>query len=80
MRFERNKIIESSYKILNDPITSKFAGFLEFEFIDEIGNGLVPTLEYCSLVIDEFKKDKSLWYKTTDNSFLTKEIKRKKII
>ena len=39
MRFERNKIIESSYKILNDPITSKFAGFLNFEFIDEIGNG-----------------------------------------
>ena len=66
---ERNKIIESAYKILNDPITSKFAGFLEFEFNGEIGNGLGPTLEYFSLVIEEFKKDKSLWYKTTDNSF-----------
>ena len=66
---DRDKIIESSYKILDDPITSKFTGFLEFEFNGEIGNGLGPTLEYFSLVIEEFKKDKSLWYKTTDNSF-----------
>ncbi len=69
---DRDKIIESSYKILDDPITSKFAGFLEFEFNGEIGNGLGPTLEYFSLVIEEFKNDKSLWYKTTDNYFYPK--------
>ena len=66
---ERDKILEHGFKILKDPILSNFTGFLEFEYTNEIGNGLGPTLEFFSLIFDIFKNNSSLWYKTTDKSF-----------
>ena len=42
---------------------------LEFEFFDEEGSGLGPTLEYISLVAQELiKLDKLIWRKTEDGS------------
>lgn len=41
---------------------------MEFEYTGEIGNGLGPTLEFYSLVIEKMREDKCLWYKTTDRS------------
>lgn len=42
---------------------------LEFEFFDEEGSGLGPTLEYFSLVAQELiKLDKLIWRKTEDGS------------
>ena len=36
--------------------------FIEFEFKDEIGTGMGPTLEFYALLADEFKVRKSdLW-------------------
>ena len=65
---DRNKILEHGLTLLDDAVTSKFFGFLEFEYIGEIGNGLGPTLEFFSLVFEKLKEDKRLWYKTTDGS------------
>ena len=37
---ERNKIIEGGLKLIDNPVTSRFKGYLEFEFMGEIGNGI----------------------------------------
>ena len=68
---ERDKIIEHGFNIINDKITSKFKGYLEFEYNGEIGNGLGPTLEFYTLIIDKIKEN-DLWYKTTDESLYPK--------
>ena len=65
---ERNNIIEYGLQILENPHTSKFKGYLEFEYMGEIGNGLGPTLEFYRLIIEKLYENKELWYKTTDNS------------
>ena len=66
---ERDKILEHGFTLLNDAVTSKFFGFLEFEYKGEIGNGLGPTLEFFYLIFEKLKEDKNLWYKTTDGSW-----------
>ena len=63
---DRNKILEHGFTLLDDAVSSKFFGFLEFEYVGEIGNGLGPTLEFYYLVFEKLKEDKRLWYKTTD--------------
>ena len=64
---ERDRILEHGFNILNDELTSKFKGYLEFEYIGEIGYGLGPTLEFYTLIMDKIKEEK-IWYKTTDGS------------
>ena len=66
---ERDRILEHGFTLLNDTITSKFFGFLEFEYKGEIGNGLGPTLEFYNLIFEKLKEEKYLWYKTTDGSW-----------
>jgi len=68
---EREKIIENGFNIINDEITSRFRGYLEFEYKGEIGNGLGPTLEFYTLIIEKIKEE-NLWYKTTDGSLFPK--------
>ena len=65
---DRNKILDHGFTLLDDAVTSRFFGFLEFEYVGEIGNGLGPTLEFFYLVFEKLKEDKRLWYKTTDGS------------
>ena len=65
---DRSKILEQGLKIINNPITAKFNGFLEFEYLGEIGNGLGPTLEFYSLIVEKIYEQKYLWYNTTDKS------------
>ena len=69
---ERDKIIEHGFNIINDEITSKFKGYLEFEYKGEIGNGIGPTLEFYTLIINKIRENKDLWYKTTDGSLYPK--------
>ena len=69
---DRDKILDHGYILLDDIVTSKFFGFLEFEYKGEIGNGLGPTLEFYSLIFEKLKEDKRLWYKTTDGSLYPK--------
>ena len=68
---ERDNIIEHGFNLINDEITSKFRGYLEFEYKGEIGNGLGPTLEFYTLIINKIK-EQDLWYKTTDGSLYPK--------
>ena len=75
---ERDHVVEYANKFLNDPVTSKFIGYLEFEYLNEIGNGIGPTLEFYSLVINSIKSDSSLWYKTTDASLYPAILNKKK--
>ena len=65
---DRNTIIEDGLKIISNPVTSKFNGYLEFEYLGEIGNGLGPTLEFYRLITEKLFSKKELWYKTTDNA------------
>ena len=65
---ERNTIIEHGLKLIDNPVTSRFNGYLEFEYMGEIGNGLGPTLEFYRLLTEKLYEKKELWYKTTDNS------------
>ena len=65
---ERNKIIEHGLKLIDNPVTSRFKGYLEFEYMGEIGNGLGPTLEFYRLITEKLYENKELWYKTTDKS------------
>ena len=65
---ERNKIIEGGLKLIDNPVTSRFKGYLEFEFMGEIGNGIGPTLEFYRLFAENIYANKELWYKTTDKS------------
>ena len=65
---DRNTIIEDGLKIISNPVTSKFNGYLEFEYFGEIGNGLGPTLEFYRLITEKLFAKKELWYKTTDNA------------
>ena len=65
---ERNKIIEHGLKLIDNPVTSRFNGYLEFEYMGEIGNGLGPTLEFYRLIAEKLYENKELWYKTTDKS------------
>ena len=64
----RDNILETGFNILKDEYTSKFQGFLEFEYNGEIGNGLGPTLEFYTLIIDKIKENKKLWYKNNNGS------------
>ena len=65
---ERDSIINYGLKLLDNPVTSRFKGYLEFEYMGEIGNGLGPTLEFYRLIIEKLYGNKQLWYKTTDNT------------
>ena len=71
---EREKIISHAFNIINDSNFSDFIGYLEFEYKNEIGNGLGPTLEFYTLISDKIRGDKNLWYKTTDDIIYTKLI------
>ena len=65
---ERDSIIKYGLQLLDNPVTSRFNGYLEFEYMGEIGNGLGPTLEFYRLLIEKLYERKELWYKTTDNT------------
>ena len=73
---ERDKIFEYGLKIINDTVTSQFAGYLEFEYLNEIGNGIGPTLEFYHLIINALREEKELWYKTTDGSLYPRIFKK----
>lgn len=48
---------------------------LDFEFLDEEGTGLGPTLEYYAMVASEIKNpDHNLWRGTTENTLFPSPI------
>ena len=49
-----------------DKMGSKLAyDSFEIQFEDEIGTGLGPTLEFYSILCDEFRQDEELWIKNS---------------
>ncbi|KAH8928928.1 hypothetical protein BT69DRAFT_385596 [Atractiella rhizophila] len=60
VRISRNRLFESSFKVLEMYGSSRT--LLEVEFFDEVGTGLGPTLEFYALVCKEFcRKDLLAW-------------------
>lgn len=51
----RDEILESAIKILSNTSLMKF-GIIEFGYVDEVGTGLGPTLEFYTLVSKEIRK------------------------
>lgn len=54
--------------------------FIEFEFKDEIGTGMGPTLEFYALFADEIKTKRSdLWRKLPDNTLFPAPLQMQKL-
>ena len=65
IRVTRDNILENAIIIFEQFGKSK--SLLEFEYINEEGTGRGPTLEYYSLVIDEFINLKEIIWRNTDD-------------
>ncbi|KAK4281445.1 hypothetical protein QN277_012938 [Acacia crassicarpa] len=64
----RNQILESAAQMMDSHARHK--GVLEVEYSEEVGTGLGPTLEFYTLVCQEFEKSgMGMWRE--DNLFLT---------
>lgn len=60
LRIGRTRILEYAYKVLN--LYGVGSPILEFEYFDEVGSGLGPTLEFYTLVSREFQTSKlQIW-------------------
>lgn len=60
VRISRNHILQSTLKVLQ--LYGSSPGVLEFEYFDEVGSGLGPTLEFYSSVSKEFcKRNLCMW-------------------
>ncbi len=67
IRVSRENLLDNAAVIFDAFGDSK--SLLEFEYINEEGTGLGPTLEYYTLVIQEIlNKREKLWRKTDDNT------------
>ena len=66
-KINRNKIIQDSMNLMNT--LGNYKGYIEFEYENETGTGMGPTLEFYSLFAKEIiENNKNIWYKTEDYS------------
>jgi hypothetical protein len=63
---DRENIIRSTEKLVRDH--GNYNGYMEFEYLNESGSGLGPTLEFYSIFMQCVMSNKNLWYKTSDHS------------
>ena len=66
LKVNRDNIIEDAYNISNKFIRCK--DYIEYEYYNETGTGMGPTLEFYSLFCKVISNEKKLWYKTEDYS------------
>ncbi len=67
VKIHRDNLLEDSFKLMNE--VNNYNGYVEFEYFNETGTGMGPTLEYYSLFTKEIiENHKNLWYKTEDYS------------
>ena len=67
VKIHRDNLLEDSFKLMNE--INNYNGYVEFEYFNETGTGMGPTLEYYSLFTKEIiENHKNLWYKTEDYS------------
>jgi E3 ubiquitin-protein ligase TRIP12 len=72
VRINRENIFNCADRIMKE--SASYNGYLEFEYNEEIGTGQGPTLEFYSLLFQQFKDNKDLWYKYSDNSLFPKPV------
>ena len=66
-KINRQKILEDSFSLMNK--IGNYNGYIEFEYENETGTGMGPTLEYYSLFAKEIiENNKNIWFKTDDYS------------
>jgi len=65
-RVDRNNLIRDTEKLMKE--FTGYKGYLEFEYHDEVGTGLGPTLEFYSLFAKEIRNISNIWFKTDDYS------------
>lgn len=64
IKIHRDKILEDTYAMTSQ--FDSFNGFLEFEYYNETGTGMGPTLEFYTLFNKEIMNLPNIWYKTED--------------
>lgn len=74
---ERSEIIFYTQKMMKE--LANFNGYLEFEYLNETGTGIGPTLEFYSQVCQKIINMNFLWYKTTNNSLFPSPINKNSI-
>lgn len=72
----RDRTLEDALSKLKDLQSDD--SFLEFQFHDEVGTGLGPTLEYYALISKAIKEEPKMWKETTDNSLYPNPLNLKK--
>lgn len=65
-KVDRKDILSSSEKLMKENLG--YTGLLEFEYFEETGTGIGPTLEFYSLFSKEISQVKKMWYRTDDYS------------
>ena len=79
----RRKIQVSRDTILSDALNKikdlqNDDSFLEFQFENEVGTGLGPTLEYYALISKVIKEEPDMWKETSDNTLYPNPLNFKK--
>eukprot|EP01080_Neovahlkampfia_damariscottae_P001758 gene1758-527_t len=70
LKVEREKIFQFANEIFNKYGLSRC--ILEYQYKDEVGVGLGPTIEFYSLVSKEFKKSKlNIWINDNDDEYVS---------
>jgi E3 ubiquitin-protein ligase TRIP12 len=72
----RDEVLENAYVKMKD--LQRDESFLEFQFEDEVGTGLGPTLEYYALIGKAIKEEPNMWKETSDNSLYPNPLNYKK--
>lgn len=66
IEISRDNIYDNMLDKLRD--IQKDKSFLEFQFENEVGTGLGPTLELYSLISEAIKETPNMWKETSDNT------------
>jgi len=73
---QRENILEDAWNRIKNFQNND--SFLEFQFENEVGTGLGPTLEYYALIGKAIKEESDMWKNTTDNSLFPNPLNFKK--
>lgn len=76
LRIPRDNILEDAFSSIKELQAED--SFLEFQFDDEVGTGLGPTLEYYALIGKAIKEEPGMWKETTDNTLYPNPLNFKK--
>ena len=76
IQVSRNTILEDALEKIKD--LQNDDSFLEFQFENEVGTGLGPTLEYYALISKVIKEEPDMWKETSDNTLYPNPLNFKK--